>query len=69
LQILNEVKITSPPPPRSDLPSGTQATTNKTTPWPESGSELYRPNDRRLSAKLMPIFVDRGCHVVSVTDP
>jgi hypothetical protein len=25
--------------------------------------------DRRLSAKLMPIFEDRGCHVVSVTDP
>jgi hypothetical protein len=21
------------------------------TPWPESGSELYRPNDRRLSTK------------------
>jgi hypothetical protein len=22
-----------------------------------------------LSAKLVPIFADRGCHVVSVTDP
>jgi CBS-domain-containing membrane protein len=22
-----------------------------------------------LSAKLVPTFVDRGCHVVSVTDP
>jgi hypothetical protein len=31
--------------------------------------ELYRPNDRRLSAKLVPTFEDRGCHVVSVTDP
>jgi CBS-domain-containing membrane protein len=26
-------------------------------------------NDRRLSAKLVPTFADRGCHVVSVTDP
>jgi hypothetical protein len=40
-----------------------------TTPWPESASELYRPSDRRLSAKLVPTFVYGGCHVVSVTDP
>jgi hypothetical protein len=40
----------------------------KETPWPESASELYRPSDRRLSAKLVLTFVDRGCHVVSVTD-
>jgi hypothetical protein len=40
-----------------------------TTPWRESASELYRPSNRRLSAKLMPIFADRGCHMVSVTDP
>jgi hypothetical protein len=39
------------------------------TPWPESASELYRPSDRRLSAKLVPTFVDKGCHVVSVTGP
>jgi hypothetical protein len=39
------------------------------TPWPESASELYRPRDRRLSAKLVLTFADRGCHVVSVTDP
>jgi hypothetical protein len=39
------------------------------TPWPESASEPYRPSDRRLSAKLLPTFEDRGCHVVSVTDP
>jgi hypothetical protein len=25
--------------------------TNKQTPWSESASELYRPSDRRLSAK------------------
>jgi hypothetical protein len=39
------------------------------TPWSESASELYRPSDRRLSAKLVPTFADRGCHVVSVTVP
>jgi hypothetical protein len=32
-------------------------------------SELYRPSDRRLSAKLVPNFADGWCHVVSVTDP
>jgi hypothetical protein len=39
------------------------------TAWPESASELYRPKDRRLSAKLVPTFADRRCHVVSATDP
>jgi hypothetical protein len=36
--------------------------TNKTkqTPWPESESELCRPGDSRLSAKLGPTFEDRG---------
>jgi CBS-domain-containing membrane protein len=43
--------------------------TKKKTPWSESTSELYRPSDRRFSAKLLPTFADRGCHVVSVTDP
>jgi hypothetical protein len=38
------------------------------TPWPESASELYRLSESRLSAKPVPTFVDRGCHVVSVTD-
>jgi hypothetical protein len=28
----------------------------KKTLWPQSASELYRPNDRRLSAKLVPTF-------------
>jgi CBS-domain-containing membrane protein len=41
---------------------------NKKTPWSESASELYRPSDRRLSAKCLPTFADKGCHVVSVTD-
>jgi hypothetical protein len=27
------------------------------------------PSDRRMSAKLVPTFVDKECHVVSVTDP
>jgi hypothetical protein len=38
-------------------------------PRPESASELYRPSDRRLSAKLVPISADRGYDMVSVTDP
>jgi hypothetical protein len=29
------------------------------TPWPQSASELYRPSDRLLSAKLVPTFADR----------
>jgi hypothetical protein len=41
----------------------------KQTLWSQSASELYRPSDRRLSPKLVPTFADRGCHVVSVTDP
>jgi hypothetical protein len=43
--------------------------TNKQTPWSVSASELHRPSDHRLSAKWLPTFVDRGCHVISVTDP
>jgi hypothetical protein len=39
------------------------------TPWPQSASELYRPSDRSLSTKSVPTFANRGCHVVSVTDP
>jgi hypothetical protein len=39
----------------------------KKTPWSESVSELYRSSDHRLSAKWLPTFADRGCHVVSVT--
>jgi hypothetical protein len=29
--------------------------------------ELYRPSDRRLSAKLVPTLEDRGYYVVSAT--
>jgi hypothetical protein len=28
-----------------------------------------RPSGRRLLAKLVPTFADRGCHVVRATDP
>jgi hypothetical protein len=38
-------------------------------PWSESASELYRPSDRRLSAKWLPTCADRRSYVVSVTDP
>jgi hypothetical protein len=41
----------------------------KKTPWSESASELYRQSDRRLSAKWLQTFADKGCHVISVTDP
>jgi hypothetical protein len=30
---------------------------------------LYRLSDRRLSAKLVPTLADRGCRVVSATNP
>jgi hypothetical protein len=39
------------------------------TPWSESASELYRPSDRRLSAKLVPTSADRECLVVSTAGP
>jgi hypothetical protein len=41
----------------------------KNASWTESASELYRPNNHRLLKKLVPTFADRGCNVVSVTDP
>jgi hypothetical protein len=31
----------------------------KQTPWPVSARELYRPSNRRLSAKLVLTFADR----------
>jgi hypothetical protein len=39
------------------------------TSLPESVSELYPPRDRRLTAKLVSTFEERGCHVVSMRDP
>jgi hypothetical protein len=38
------------------------------TPWPQSASELYRPRDHHLPAKLVLTFADRECHMVSATD-
>jgi hypothetical protein len=35
--------------------------------WPESASELYRPSDCRLLAKLVPTFADRGYSRISIT--
>jgi hypothetical protein len=40
----------------------------KKTSWSESASEIFQLSDRRLSAKLVPTFARRGCHVVSATD-
>jgi hypothetical protein len=37
--------------------------------WPLSASELYRPSDHRLLAKLVPTFAGRGHLMVSATDP
>jgi hypothetical protein len=42
---------------------------NNKNPWPESASKLYQSGYHRLSTKLVPTFADRGCYVVSVTEP
>jgi hypothetical protein len=42
---------------------------NKTNSGAQSASELYRPSYRRLSARLVPTLAERGCRVVSVTNP
>jgi hypothetical protein len=39
------------------------------TPWLWSVGELYWSSDRCWLAKLVPTFPDRGCRVVSATDP
>jgi hypothetical protein len=39
------------------------------SPWIKSASELYRPSECRLSAKLVPTFVERECRMVSAADP
>jgi hypothetical protein len=48
--------------------ASTRIFSTKKTPWPDSATELcvYRPSNRRLSAKFVPTFADR---VVNVTDP
>jgi hypothetical protein len=54
--------------PPSDLLSvSSQQLLNKTKLRGLSPRANY--TDRRLSAKLVPTFADKECHVVSVTDP
>jgi hypothetical protein len=43
-----------------EFSTGSFCICKRQTPWPESASELFRPRDRRLSAKLVPTFADRG---------
>jgi hypothetical protein len=38
------------------LPLCLEAPRQKETQWPESASELYRPSDHRLLAKLVPLW-------------
>jgi hypothetical protein len=38
-------------------------------PLSEYARKLYRPSNRRLSAKSVSNSANRGCHVVRVTDP
>jgi hypothetical protein len=64
VSLTRRLPFTPPPPRKTSLKQ-----TNKQTPWSESASELYKPSDRRFSAKWLPTFADKGCHVVSVTDP
>jgi hypothetical protein len=42
-------------------PRGLNLPATKQTPWSESASELHRPSDRRLSAKWLPTFANKGC--------
>jgi hypothetical protein len=42
---------------------------NKLRGFSLQANYVYRPSDRRLSANLVPTFADRGCHVVSATNP
>jgi hypothetical protein len=65
LQVLSQ----NSPRKASGSPSLCSSLTRKKTPWFESASELYRPSDNRLSAKLVPSSADRRCRVVSHESP
>jgi hypothetical protein len=39
------------------------------TQWPQSASELYRPSDRRLSAKLVPTFAWSAQRIPTSVNP
>jgi hypothetical protein len=55
------LQVISPKCPRiSDTPMVSFLTHLQQTQWPESASELHRPSDRLLSAKLVPFSADRG---------
>jgi hypothetical protein len=41
----------------------------KKTPWASDRERTKLTSDYRLSAKLVPTFADRGCRVISMTDP
>jgi hypothetical protein len=47
----------------------TQIIYNKNKLRGVSPQENYNDSDRRLLAKLVPTLVDRGCRVVSATNP
>jgi hypothetical protein len=49
--------------------SSTHTDKEKKTPGFYFASELYRPRDSRLSAKLVSTLADRGCHVVGEMNP
>jgi hypothetical protein len=55
--------------PHSDVGRHTDCSVSREQNYRNGHDELYRPSDRRLSAKLVQTFADSGCHVVSVTDP
>jgi CBS-domain-containing membrane protein len=53
-----------------DINKSNKTNKKQKTPWPQSESELYITIEgQSLFAEVIPTFADRGCHVVSVTDP
>jgi hypothetical protein len=42
---------------------------NKLLVLSQRANYVYGQSGRRFSASLLPTFADRGCHVISVTDP
>jgi alpha-acetolactate decarboxylase len=52
-----------------ELFNNNKKTNKNQIPWLESASKLYQLSNSRLSAKLVPTFVNRGCRMVSATDP
>jgi hypothetical protein len=52
----------------SEIRNSLKGLETKKNPWLESASELYRPSDSRLSAKLVSTLADRGRRVVSATN-